>query len=269
MLMLAAFILFFLLLSFVVPVVVRIGWWCRRSQWRLWNGEDCSATGLLPDAATNPSAAIYVLSARTSGLKGALASHSWIVIRKPGARSYERYDKMGWGEVIWKNGFPADGLWFSNPPVIEHAIEGAAAARLIPAVEAAIASYPYAEKGNYCAWPGPNSNSFVAHVLRAAPEIGRMPATAIGRDFYPRSTWSWQAAHGCIEINLRGYGGIAVGMRFFEIRFLGLVGGIDLKRRVILIPAVGPIRLVVPRPPAPKPLEGRYTGINSLDSEAA
>ncbi|GHD06252.1 DUF3750 domain-containing protein [Tianweitania populi] len=258
-----------LFLFFALPVLIRLMWWCRRSQWAFWDGQDCSATGLLPDAESSSNAAIYILSARTSGLKGALARHSWIVIRKPGERSYDRYDKMGWGEVIWKNGFPADGLWFSNPPVVERAVEGSVAARLIPAVEAAIASYPYAEQGNYCAWPGPNSNSFIAHILRAAPELGRLPITAIGRDFHPRSIAGWHPAHRCFEINLRGLLGFAIGLRFLEIRLLGLVGGIDLDRRSILVPAVGAIPIALPRVSAPQLLARREDAAEYFDSEPA
>lgn len=254
-----------ILIFFAIPTLWRIAWWCRREQWQYWNGEDCSATGLLPDPASRPDAGIYLLSARTSGLKGALASHSWIVIRKPGSRIYERYDKMGWGEVIWKDGFPADGLWFSNEPVIDQALEGPAAARLIPAVEAAIASYPFAVEGSYCAWPGPNSNSFIAHVLRAAPEIGRMPATAVGRDFHPRSMVGWHAGHRSFEVNLRGYLGLAVGRTHLEVRILGLVGGIDLSTRSVLVPAVGAMPLRLPGLPAF--LKRRYEPAGWIDNE--
>lgn len=251
-------LLVLLLLFFVLPAVLRILWWCRREQWQYWDGEDCRATGLLPEPSRTNAAAIYILSARTSGLKGALASHSWIVIKRPGALGYERYDKMGWGDVIWKNGFPADGLWYSNKPVIEHALEGAAAAQLIPLVDAAIASYPFAAQGSYCAWPGPNSNSFIAHVLRAAPEIGRMPATAIGRDFHPRLTVGWQPGQRCFEINLRGVLGFAIGWSLLEIRLLGLVGGVDLHRRALLVPAIGAVSLPRPRANLSPILDGQH-----------
>ena len=37
---------------------------------------------------------------------------------------------------------------------------------------------------DYRIWPGPNSNSFVAHVLREVPELGTtLPPNATGRDF--------------------------------------------------------------------------------------
>ena len=54
--------------------------------------------------------------------------------------------------------------------------------RTLARIEAAVASYPYADR--YTAWPGPNSNSFVAHVLRAVPELKvDLPSTAIGKDY--------------------------------------------------------------------------------------
>ena len=55
---------------------------------------------------------------------------------------------------------------------------------MIPAVEQAVKDYRYANAGDYRLWPGPNSNSFVAAVLRAVPQMkATMPPNAIGRDF--------------------------------------------------------------------------------------
>ena len=62
----------------------------------------------------------------------------------------------------------------------------AAAQALIPKIEAAIKEYSYANAGDYRIWPGPNSNTFVATVLRAIPELGAaLPPNAVGRDFRP------------------------------------------------------------------------------------
>ena len=46
-------------------------------------------------------------------------------------------------------------------------IRGAEAQGLIPRVQAAIAAYGYNHAGDYRVWPGPNSNTFTASVLRA------------------------------------------------------------------------------------------------------
>ena len=42
---------------------------------------------------------------------------------------------------------------------------------VIPKIEAAVKAYPYARYGSYRVWPGPNSNTFTATILRAASEI--------------------------------------------------------------------------------------------------
>lgn len=46
----------------------------------------------------------------------------------------------------------------------------------------AVADYPHAR--TYSAWPGPNSNAFVAHLGREIPELRlTLPSTAIGKDY--------------------------------------------------------------------------------------
>jgi hypothetical protein len=148
------FTLVFLLAVFIAPALANIGWWYVKDRPANWRQADWSSSGLLPAANADDSAAVYVLAARTGGLKGALAVHSWIVTKKAGANSYDRYDKVGWGAPIRKNSRPADGRWYSNEPFTVREVRGAAAELLIPQVEAAIASYPYSRNGDYRVWPG-------------------------------------------------------------------------------------------------------------------
>ena len=52
------------------------------------------------------------------------------------------------------------------------------------ALAAHIAGYPWSTAGAYRVWPGPNSNSFVAYVLRSVPDFGaEMDPTGIGKDY--------------------------------------------------------------------------------------
>ena len=61
---------------------------------------------------------------------------------------------------------------------------GSAADEVIARLPEAIAAYPYPT--TYRAWPGPNSNTFVAHLGRAMPELRlALPSTAIGKDYVP------------------------------------------------------------------------------------
>jgi hypothetical protein len=125
-------------------------------------------------------------------------------------------------------------------------ISGDEAQRLIPAVEAAIQSYPYAGVGDYRIYPGPNSNSFVAHVLRTVPDLDAvLPPDAVGRDFLSDGRMFAIDADGRdMHATLYGLVGIAAGQRSgFEVHFMGLVAGIDVANPGVKIPAIGRIGL--------------------------
>ena len=73
-----------------------------------------------------------------------------------------------------------------------------------PEIEAAIQGYRYAKLGDYRVWPGPNSNTFVATALAAAPELEiALPPDAIGKDFrIDGSIFGLTASRTGIEANL-------------------------------------------------------------------
>lgn len=234
-------ILLFVLFCFVVPALASLGVRAAGSQPGSWRNADWSSAGLMPDADTDSPAAIYVMAARTGGLKGALAVHSWIVTKAENER-YTRYDKVGWGNPVRTNAYPADGRWYSNVPDILFELHGDYAKRLIPKIEAAVKAYPFAERGDYTIWPGPNSNSFVAHVLRSVPELNlALPPEAVGRDHRPFGDFvtlspDWHN----IELSLGGYAGLAVGTLYgVELRLGGLVFGLDIARPGIKLPGFG------------------------------
>ena len=126
----------FVFLCFVTPSLASLGVQAAGSQPGSWHSADWSSSGLLPLAADDGDAAIYVMAARTGGLKGALAVHSWVVTKEAGSERYTRYDKVGWGSPIRVNAYAADGRWYSNTPDILLALHGDEAARLIPRIEA-------------------------------------------------------------------------------------------------------------------------------------
>jgi hypothetical protein len=235
-----------ILLIFVMPALATAGWWSAQDHPGSWSSADWSSSGILPRAPTKDEAAIYVLAARTGGLKGAFSVHSWLVVKKPGSSSYDRYDKVGWGSPIRHNAYAADGRWYSNTPEIVASATGPEAVRLIPAVEQAIAAYRYSSRGDYRIWPGPNSNSFVAHVLRSVPDLGViLPPNATGRDYAPGLLAvdlapDWRDIH----VTLGGVFGFAAGVRSgIELHFAGLVAGLDFASPAIKIPAYGTVRL--------------------------
>ncbi len=231
-----------ILFVYLLPALASAGWWYVKDRPANWREADWSSTGILPKPQDNKEAAIYVFSATTGGLKGAVASHSWIVTKQEGDDSYNRYDKVGWGSPIRRNAYAADARWYSNLPQQVTAIHGDEATRLIPKIEAAIRSYPYSKPGAYRIWPGPNSNTFVAHVLRSVPEIGTvLPPDAVGRDYLPDGKLFALDADGLdAHATLYGLLGVSAGVRSgLELHFMGLVAGIDVMRPAIKVPALG------------------------------
>ena len=231
-----------ILALYLLPTFASAGWWALQDRPARWSEANWGSAGILPQPEASEDAAIYIFSAATGGLKGAVASHSWIVTKAKGAKTYIRYDKVGWGSPIRRNHRSADAFWYSNRPQLVRAVTGSQAELLIPKIEGAIAAYPYAEPGGYTIWPGPNSNTFVAFVLRTVPDIDAvLPPHAVGRDYLPDGEFlhiddDWRDIH----LTIRGLIGVSAGWRSgVEVHFLGLVAGLDLARPGIKIPAFG------------------------------
>lgn len=238
--------LLILLAIFIAPALASTALWAFADRPTSWRNADWGASGVLPPASSEEQAVVHVMAARAGGLKGALAVHSWIVMKRAGEMRYERYDKVGWGNPVRRNAYPPDGYWYSNTPFVVRTLRGSEAERAIPRIEAAIASYPYAKRGGYRIWPGPNSNSFVAHVLREVPEIGAvLPPNAVGRDFLSGGRFFAVDSDGLdMHVSLFGLAGIAAGVRSgLEINLFGLVSGFDIARPALKVAGFGRVGL--------------------------
>ena len=109
---------------------------------------------------------------------------------------------------------------------------------------AAIDSYPY--KNDYTAWPGPNSNTFIAHIGRHVPELGLdLPSTAIGKDYLLNGSIIDTPPSGSgIQFSLFGLFGILMSnIEGVEINLLGQVTGFDFSRLALKIPGIGELEL--------------------------
>jgi hypothetical protein len=232
-----------LLALFLLPVAARAALYAYEGGPRSWRDADWSSTGSLPSAATHNEARVLVFTGRTGGWKGVVALHSWIVFKREGARNWTRYDVVGWGNPVRLNGWAPDGRWYGNPPQVLADIGGAEATALIPRIEQAVKSYQYANYGDYRMWPGPNSNTFVATVLRAVPKLGIMlPPNAIGRDFRPGAYAGPSDSGTGIEANLWGLAGVKLGwVEGLEVNVLGLVAGLDVRHPAVKLPGFGRI----------------------------
>jgi hypothetical protein len=229
---------------YLLPTFASAGLWAMGEHPARWSEARWTSAGILPKAQESEEAAIYIFSAMTGGLKGSVASHAWIVTKAKGASAYTRYDKVGWGTPVRRNHRDADAYWYSNMPQLVTSVTGSRAELLIPKIEGAIAAYPYAEPGGYTIWPGPNSNTFVAYVLRTVPELDAvLPPHAVGRDYLPDGEFVHLDEDGRdLHVTVRGLVGFSLGLRSgLEVHFLGLVAGLDLARPGIKIPALGRI----------------------------
>lgn len=213
-----------------------------------WQMADRSSAGLLPQASVNQPAMVHIFAARTVRWRGIFAVHSWIVVKEAGAKNYTRYDYTAWGEPIRVNGFAADGRWFGDEPEIIGVADGDAAAAMIPKIRAAIADYKPRAYGDYRAWPGPNSNTFVAAALASVPELKVvLPPTAIGKDYPYDGAWFGLTPSGTgVRATLGGYLGVTAGwIEGLEVNILGAVLGLDWRYPAIKLPGLGRIGIAI------------------------
>lgn len=227
---------------YLAPIAISAGLFVLRNQNSDWRTADRSSAGLLRPASEKKDAVVRVFSARTVSLQGIVATHSWIVVKEAGAAAYQRFDYTAWGGPIWIDRLVPDGRWFGNVPEVVFAADGTQAAPMIPRIRAAIRDYPYAKLGDYHLWPGPNSNTFVAAVMSAVPEMQTsLPSTAIGKDFPYDGRWigATSSATG-LRLNLGGYLGVTIGwVEGFELNILGAVAGLDFRHPGLKLPGLG------------------------------
>lgn len=232
----------FLLLIFVPIGVSAVRYYWLGEVRGNWQTADRSSAGLLPPPSAHPEALIRVYGARTVRWRSIFAVHTWIVVKEHGAATYSRYDYTAWGEPIRSNGFAADARWFGSTPETIVAVDGEEASRLIPKIRHIIENYKFRAYGDYSAWPGPNSNTFVRAVLDAVPELKAvLPPTAIGKDYPYEGDWlGLTASRTGAYVSLGGYLGLTIGwVEGFEINFFGAVLGLDLRRSALKLPGLG------------------------------
>jgi hypothetical protein len=212
-----------------------------QSWWEL--RRDSSAQS--PDPAETPEAVVQVYAARTVGWRGVMAVHSWISVKPSRAAAYTRYEVMGWGvgngaASVRVNRSGPDNYWFGSRPERLVDRRGAGVDELIARIQAAVEAYPYPT--SYRTWPGPNSNTFVAYVGRAVPELRLdLPATAIGKDFIPGGMPVAMTPSGTgVQVSLFGLLGVLGGVEEgLELNVMTLTFGVDVKRPALKLPIVG------------------------------
>ena len=233
-----------LLVLYLAPVLVSL---CLADPRRgvPWYQARRDPTGLSPDPAATQEAVIQVFAAPAVSWRGIFSVHTWIAVKPAGAPRFTRYEVLGFGVA---NGAPAvridrmgpDNYWFGARPHILLDRRGTGIDAWIEQVRLAVASYPY--PNTYRPWPGPNSNTFLAHIARQVPELElHLPSNAVGKDFLPDGSLFAVAPSGSgFQVSLYGLAGILLAAREgLEVNLLGLSFGIDAVRPAVKLPALG------------------------------
>jgi hypothetical protein len=206
--------------------------------------------GLAPDPAVTREPVVQLYAARAVRWRGYFGVHTWVSVKRRGAAEFTTYEVNGWrlrrtGTSVSVDHRPPDARWFGNRPELLADLRGDGVEPVIARIEAAVQSYPYAD--TYRVWPGPNSNTFIAHVLRSAPELrADLPANAIGKDYLGPAFVARSPSGTGAQLNFFGLLGALAGVEEgVELNVLGLTFGVDPLDLSVKVPMAG--RLGWPR----------------------
>ncbi|HLT12723.1 MAG TPA: DUF3750 domain-containing protein [Marinobacter sp.] len=209
-----------------------------------WQTASRDSAGLAPPAAEVHEAIVQVYGARAWSWRGYFAVHTWVATKEEGADHYKVHEVTGWRRhVVNSRPDDPDRHWYGAKPEIYADIRGEEAQAMIPDIYKAVASYPYASE--YDAWPGPNSNTFVAWVIRETPELNvALPNHAIGKDYLGSRIGASTPGGAGYQLSLGGYFGVLAGVREgLEVNILGLSLGINPLALGIKLPGLGELAL--------------------------
>lgn len=211
-----------------------------------WRTANRDSTAIAPDPAMHPGALVQVYAARAFSWRGVFGVHTWIAVKERDAPAYEVFEVLGWrarygGSAVRTSSRAPDMRWFGSEPEVLLDLRGEAAAKLIEPIRGAVRGYPFEQR--YEIWPGPNSNTFVAHVVREVPGLEvELPVTAVGKDYRP-GLWFGAAASGTgYQFGAGGLLGVTAALdEGLEFNILGLSFGIDFLQPALKLPGIGRI----------------------------
>lgn len=211
-----------------------------------WSAATHRSAGLAPDPRAHPEAVVQVYAARTFGWRGAFAVHTWIAAKPAHAERYTRYEVIGWyarrsggAGLSVAAGRAPDAEWYGAAPRLLRDLRGTAAEAVLARLDDVVAAYP---ARSYRAWPGPNSNTFVAWVARRIPELNvALPPHAVGKDYLPEGGALARTPSGTgWQLSLGGLAGVALARdEGLEINLLGLVTGLGASPPSLKLPGLG------------------------------
>jgi hypothetical protein len=206
-----------------------------------WRTADREPAGLAPTPAEAPEAVIQVYAARAWGWRGAFGVHTWIATREAEAQAWQIHHVLSWRRpsLSSQSTTTPDRAWYGNTPDLLADYRGEQAAAMIVDIEKAVRSYP--APSTYRAWPGPNSNSFTAWVIRQVDGLEAvLPVTAVGKEYLFDGFLAAAPGGRGVTASLGGLLGLTLGRdEGIELTLLGLSLGVDIQRPALKLPGVG------------------------------
>jgi hypothetical protein len=194
---------------------------------------------------------IQVYAARAVRWRGYFGVHTWIAVKPGHAPAFTVYEVTGFqvrrgGRAVRVSQRVPDGRWFGSEPDLLADVRGTGVDALIVRIAEAAAAYPYPD--SYRIWPGPNSNTFTAFVLRQVPELRvDLPPHAVGKDYLGRRVFARSASGTGVQASLFGVLGLLAGLEEgIELNVLGLTFGIDPDDVGVKLPFAGRIGFTSP-----------------------
>lgn len=220
-----------------------------------WWTADRSSMGLAPSPRDHPEALVQIYAARAFRWRGYFAVHTWIAVKDKNADHYLTYHVTGFGlgqnggTVMIDDDIP-DRHWYGAEADLLYELKGPLAEQAIPKIQEAALSYPY--QNFYRVWPGPNSNTFISHIIRHTPELRfELPPNAIGKDWIGTGdVFGYSETGTGVQVSLLGVLGLTVGLgEGVEVNVLGFSFGIDFLRPALKLPLVGRLGMRDAEPP--------------------
>ena len=195
-------------------------------------------------------ASIQAYCARAYRWRGIFGEHCWLAAKRTNSEEWIRFEVLGWqvmrgGQAVRVGAGIADGYWYGAAPTLIRDVRGGPKVdEMIGRLHAASRMYPHNDE--YRIWPGPNSNTYIAYLGRAVPELSLdLPPTAIGKDYIPNAGVFARPASGSgMQFSLAGLFGLVIApQEGVEVNVLGLTAGIDVLRPALKLPGIGRIGL--------------------------
>ena len=196
---------------------------------------------------SNEQATVVVGSSALSEPLDGIARHPWIGLREAGGEEWERWEVMCCPDssphstVKQSNLSPLSDYGGGGRDVRLHGVwTGKRAERAIACVREKAPQYPH--RNRYLAWPGPNSNTFVDHLMRACGLHASLPAPSIGKDYRGLIGASFTSGGTGIQIETPLVG-VRIGLKEgIELHLFSFAVGIDFWPPALIVP-IGPGRI--------------------------